>query len=72
MELDTRAEMRVDSDTSQLVITFEQPNREFHCTRKVTVERVFEGYAGEYEAPCDWPNDGSEVDWREPVGKEVW
>ena len=72
VELGAKAEMRVDSDTSQLVITFEQPERKFHRTRKVTIEKVFEEYVGDYEAPSDWPASGNEIDWGEPAGKEVW
>ena len=49
----------------------EIPKREFHRTRKITIEELFEGYEGECEPPPDWPRAGKEIDWGEPVGKEM-
>lgn len=72
IDLGAKAKMVVDSASSQLLITFEQPKRQFQRTRKVSIEELFEGFEGEYEPPADWPLLGNEVDWGEPAGKEVW
>ena len=72
VDLGAKAKMVVDSASSQLIITFEQPKRQFQRTRKVSIEELFEGFEGEYEPPADWPLLGNEVDWGEPVGKEMW
>lgn len=66
------AEIEVDTAKSQVVLTFAQPKRKHHRTRKVTIEELFEGYEGTYAPPADWPTVGNEIDWGEPVGKEVW
>ena len=70
--LGSKAKVSVDAANSQLTLTFDQPSRSFRRTRKVTIEELFEGYAGEYEPPADWPTVGNEVDWGAPVGKEAW
>ena len=67
-----KARVTVDMSGSRIVLTFEHPGRTFHRTRKVTIEELFEGYEGAYEPPTDWPTVGSEVDWGQPVGEEVW
>ena len=72
VDLGARAKMVVDSANSQLLIRFEQPKRKFQRTRKVSIDELFEGFDGEYEPPTDWPLLGSEIDWGDPVGREVW
>ena len=72
VDLGAKATMKVDSIASQLVLTFEQPKRKFHRTRKLTIEELFVGYEGGYDPPVDWPLDNNEIDWGEPAGEEVW
>lgn len=49
-------------DDGSLVI---RPSHEsFHRTRRTTIGELFEGYAGDYRP--------HELEWGEPVGKEVW
>ena len=68
----TKAKMAMGTASSRLPLTFEQPERKFQRARKMTIEELFEGFDGEYEPPVDWPLQGSEIDWGEPVGKEAW
>ena len=72
VDLGAKAKMKVDAAASQIVLTFEQPKRKFHRTRKVSIEKLFEGYEGEYVPPDDWPLNNNEIDWGEPAGEEVW
>ena len=37
-----------------------------------SLEELFEGWDGVYEPPSDFPTLGSEIDWGEPVGEEIW
>lgn len=41
-------------------------------TRKVSATELFSGWDGAYEPPSDWPTDGCDVVWGDPVGNEVW
>ena len=43
-----------------------------HGIRPVDLDELFEGWTGTYEPPEDWPCVGDEIDWGEPVGKEIW
>ena len=70
--LGAEAEIRVDAPNSQVTLTFSQPQRKFHRTRKLTAAELFKDYDGEYEPPIDWPAVGNEIDWGKPVGNEVW
>ena len=70
--LGAEAEIEIDAAKSQVTLTFSQPQRKFHRTRKITAAELFEGYEGEYEPPADWPHVGNEIDWGKPVGSEVW
>lgn len=70
--LGAEAEITVDASKSQVTLTFEQPERKYQRTRKVTIEELFSEYEGGYEPPADWPAIGNEVDWGQPRGKEVW
>lgn len=72
IDLGAEAEIRVDAPNSEVTLTFVQPERKFHRTRKMTIDELFEGYDGAYVPPADWPTIGNEIDWGEPVGKEVW
>ena len=72
IELGAEACVSVNASESQVTLTFDKPKRSFRRTRKVTIEDLFEGYEGAYEPPADWPTNGNEIDWGEPVGKEVW
>ena len=70
--LGAEAEIQVDALKSQVTLTFVQPEKKFHRTRKVTIEELFEGYDGAHEPPADWPTRGKEIDWGKPAGEEVW
>ena len=70
--LGAEAEIRVDAPKSQVTLTFSQPKRKYHRTRKLTAAELFEGYEGEYEPLADWPSVGNEIDWGESAGSEVW
>ena len=70
--LGAKAKMQVNATASQLILTFEQPKRKFHRTRKVTIEELFVDYEGSYEPPTDWSLNGSEIDWGGSMGEEVW
>ena len=70
--LGAEAEIQVDVPNSKVTLTFMQPEKKFHRTRKVTIEELFEDYDGTYEPPTDWPTAGKEIDWGEPAGEEVW
>ena len=72
ISLGSKAKMSVDTTSSSLLLTFEQPERKFHRTRKLTAAELFKGYKGVYEPPADWPTIGNEIDWGDPVGNEVW
>ena len=72
IHLGAKADVSVDASCSRMTLTFEKPERTFRRTRNVTIEELFENYEGGYEPPADWPATGNEVDWGQPVGKEVW
>ena len=49
-----------------------KPQRRRFATHPVDLDELFEGWTGTYEPPEDWPCVGDEIDWGEPVGKEIW
>lgn len=57
-----RARMRVDAPRAQVTLTFEQPTRKYHRSRKVTME----------ELCADWKGGKVGEEWGGPdVGAEV-
>lgn len=45
----------------------------FHRTKRLASEEVFSNWDGAYDPPPEErPVLGSEINWGEPVGKEMW
>lgn len=58
-EIDKDSIVNISAQGNRIVITKAEPQR-----KRQNIMELFEGYAGEYEP--------TEIDWGEPVGKEVW
>lgn len=63
---------KLDITATEESITIVPVRERARRTRFVTIEELFEGYDGAYEPPSDWPTEGNEIDWGEPVGGEDW
>ena len=58
-EIDRDSTVNISAQGNCIVITKAEPQR-----KRQNIMELFEGYTGEYEP--------TEIDWGEPVGKEVW
>jgi len=58
-EIDKDSIVNISAQGNRIVITKAEPQR-----KRQNIMELFEGYVGKYEP--------TEIDWGEPVGKEVW